>query len=863
MARPPTLRTCLLGLLLAAPAMAQVSPWFQVQGRLTTPAGAPVTDPVTLTVRIHDMETLGSVDYTEVDVVVPGADGTFATVVGDGGSLDPDLFLAPRWLSFEIDGGGELAPRRRVIAAPVALRAASASDLAPLADVDMGGWVLTGLAEPVGPTDAATRGYVDAAVAALPPGPTGPTGPAGPQGATGPDGALGPIGPTGAQGPQGVPGPQGATGPQGNQGIQGVPGPQGDPGPQGATGPQGIQGDQGVQGPQGDPGPQGPVGPVGPVGATGPTGPTGADAPFGNTAALVPPTPADDDTGGYTVGSHWIDTASGAAYVLTSMPASGQAHWQAAGTSKRVRRVAAIEVAGVEDPASSGAHLEAVIASITDASASRPYVVEIGPGSYQLSASFAFPSHVLLRGDGMEATVLLAPSVTFHAQAASRAEDLTIEFPGDISLTYRLEVDVGDELLLDRVGLRITGSIATARLIYQKNGVLRMRHCRLEVDAAAGNHWGIFTTGGEAELVDVDLDLSTSNNSSELIGLRSSSSPDVRIRGGHWRLASLGGGTGATGVAGSANFLVDGLAIDMETASTSYCRAVDHTGNDGVFRNMLITITGTGTGGSDGIYSTSTSGDRFEVVGNSIRIEDPGGGSMYGIRLTSSSGSPFLVSGNTVNFSTTGTGLIYGIYTTSADSVISGNAVHIARSVASSGDVYGIRQAFGGTTTGNRVEITNSGSLTWGLYLSSSAPYTSTGNVVELSGQESTIGLWFGSNARLSASALDLDVTGNGSLVAGILGNGSLRLSSSYVSVTNASTDGAHDAAGINANPGSTERVVASNSEIEVSASGGTAYVVDNTTNGAGSPDLELVHSTATADSRGLDLTCTSSTCPP
>lgn len=113
----------LVAALLAAPAAAQVTHWLPVQGRLTTPGGAPVTDPVSLTIRVHDALAAGNVDYVETDVVAPSSDGAFTTTLGDGGTLDPDLFLAPRWLSFEIDGGGELAPRTRVVPAPVALRA--------------------------------------------------------------------------------------------------------------------------------------------------------------------------------------------------------------------------------------------------------------------------------------------------------------------------------------------------------------------------------------------------------------------------------------------------------------------------------------------------------------------------------------------------------------------------------------------------------------------------------------------------------------------------------------------------------------------------------------------------------------------
>ena len=78
----------------------------------------------------------------------------------------------------------------------------------------------------------------------------------GAQGPAGADGAQGPKGDTGAQGPQGE---QGVQGPQGLQGIQG---PAGEAGPQG---PQGIKGDTGATGATGAQGPAGPAGADGDV----------------------------------------------------------------------------------------------------------------------------------------------------------------------------------------------------------------------------------------------------------------------------------------------------------------------------------------------------------------------------------------------------------------------------------------------------------------------------------------------------------------------------------------------------------------------------------------------------------------------
>ncbi len=90
-------------------------------------------------------------------------------------------------------------------------------------------------------------------------------------------------------------GPQGPAGINGTNGADGAPGPQG---PQGVPGIAGPQGDQGIQGPKGD------------DGATGPAG-SGNNVVIFNSAPTV-----NDDMNTYAVGSIWVDTNQGDAYIL-------------------------------------------------------------------------------------------------------------------------------------------------------------------------------------------------------------------------------------------------------------------------------------------------------------------------------------------------------------------------------------------------------------------------------------------------------------------------------------------------------------------------------------------------------------------
>lgn len=79
-------------------------------------------------------------------------------------------------------------------------------------------------------------------------------------------------------GPQGPRGPAGSRGPQGAKGLSGGKGPTGAAG--GGTGPTGPQGPLGP--------PNGPTGPTGDQGPTGDTGPTGAQGPTGDTGPTGP-----------------------------------------------------------------------------------------------------------------------------------------------------------------------------------------------------------------------------------------------------------------------------------------------------------------------------------------------------------------------------------------------------------------------------------------------------------------------------------------------------------------------------------------------------------------------------------------------
>jgi hypothetical protein len=157
-------------------------------------------------------------------------------------------------------------------------------------------------------------------------------------------------------------GPQGIQGPQGSPGIQGPKGDQGSQGPQGSPGIQGPKGDQGIQGPKGDQGIQGTQGPQGIQGIEGPKG-----EPTYLRTVLVSPT--------------------------------GSA-------------------------VQNGQTLLAAMDSITTATSTKPYLLKIEPGNYNLNGqSLVLKPYVDVEGSGEQNTIIQTnTAITGTVIGASNSE---------------------------------------------------------------------------------------------------------------------------------------------------------------------------------------------------------------------------------------------------------------------------------------------------------------------------------------------------------------------------------------------------------------------------------------------------------
>jgi len=116
---------CLLSTAQWLVARADVPQLLNYQGRLTEADGAPLVGDHTVTFRIYDAQDQGSKLWEETHQIALAVDdtGIFSIVLG---SLTPFAtldFNKPLWLSLEVDGEGEMAPRLRLAAVGYAINA--------------------------------------------------------------------------------------------------------------------------------------------------------------------------------------------------------------------------------------------------------------------------------------------------------------------------------------------------------------------------------------------------------------------------------------------------------------------------------------------------------------------------------------------------------------------------------------------------------------------------------------------------------------------------------------------------------------------------------------------------------------------
>jgi hypothetical protein len=91
------------------------------QGKLLDSSQQPVTSAVTVTIRIYDDPSAGTLLFTEAHSVTPNSAGIYSIRIGSVTALPAALdFQNSYWVSVEVDADGEMTPRYRLTASPYA-----------------------------------------------------------------------------------------------------------------------------------------------------------------------------------------------------------------------------------------------------------------------------------------------------------------------------------------------------------------------------------------------------------------------------------------------------------------------------------------------------------------------------------------------------------------------------------------------------------------------------------------------------------------------------------------------------------------------------------------------------------------------
>ena len=113
----------------ASQAFAEVPHLIRYQGQAVDSKGVPLEGPYNVTFRLYDAETAGREAWKETQPGVQLTGGHFSILLGQVTPLTTMDWSKPCWLSIQVNGEPELAPRQRITSVPLAIRAERAEQL--------------------------------------------------------------------------------------------------------------------------------------------------------------------------------------------------------------------------------------------------------------------------------------------------------------------------------------------------------------------------------------------------------------------------------------------------------------------------------------------------------------------------------------------------------------------------------------------------------------------------------------------------------------------------------------------------------------------------------------------------------------
>ena len=103
-------------------AQAAVPHLIRFQGQAVDSQGVPLEGPYTLTFRLYDAQTAGTIVWQEQQANVPISGGHFSVLLGQITALNVD-WSRSSWLSVQVGTDPELSPRQQITSVPLAIMA--------------------------------------------------------------------------------------------------------------------------------------------------------------------------------------------------------------------------------------------------------------------------------------------------------------------------------------------------------------------------------------------------------------------------------------------------------------------------------------------------------------------------------------------------------------------------------------------------------------------------------------------------------------------------------------------------------------------------------------------------------------------
>mgnify|MGYP001176426127 CR=1 FL=1 len=298
-------------------------------------------------------------------------------------------------------------------------------------------------------------------------------------------------------------------------------------------------------------------------------------------------------------------------------------------------------------PAQNGAALLAALAGITDNSASKPYLIKLEPGIYDVGAvAYVGKPYVDLEGSGREVTTVQgAPtSSVVSMEARSEVRELSIVHGGG------------------------TADANALGLTLNPGGLTAARRVRISSSGGTSNTVGLFTTGTGTALLE-DSELTVTGTSGLGMGIRALNAGNLiisrsRVTGTANGLVAGIYATGASVDASQSVFKVSGSALT--TLGIYYA----HPSGRMTLQDVTVEAAGAATGGTPAVYALQLEAPSVKIEGGSFTASQTGNpnGSATAATLFNTS---FIARGS--QFSATSTGSVVGLY------LAAGNGAYVSR----------------------------------------------------------------------------------------------------------------------------------------------------------------------------------------